>query len=119
MALYQSMDICDTGKHHEEWMRSIRKTVWLRADKESDNVPSTDALRLHWRRSQWVLCMWNNSTQNHIQLVHGMFYTVNLPCENLFSALNDNGWSVQNDILEVRWANMTRVKETIDFVLSV
>ena len=55
IALYQSIGIVNPLKHHEEWLQVIRKTIWLRADTESHNLPSTEALALHWKRCLWVL----------------------------------------------------------------
>ena len=40
IALYQSIGIVNPLKHHEEWLQVIRKTIWLRADTESHNLPS-------------------------------------------------------------------------------
>ena len=68
IALYQSIGIVNPLKHHEEWLQVIRKTIWLRADTESHNLPSTEALALHWKRCLWVLQMWNSATQNDMDL---------------------------------------------------
>ena len=53
---------------HEKWLTSIRRTVWQRADSEGHNVPSTEALMLHWRRSVWITAMWHSSTVNELEL---------------------------------------------------
>ena len=53
---------------HVEWLSLIRNGVWLRADCESLNVPSADALQLHWQRCLWVLHMWNLCLGNEIEL---------------------------------------------------
>ena len=51
VSLYHSLnpatDLFDT---HKQWLTLIRKAVWLRADNESQNVPTMEALRLHWYR---------------------------------------------------------------------
>ena len=54
--------------HHSQWLAAISKNVWLRADSESKTVPNIEALQLHWRRSLWVLAMWQMATQNEIEL---------------------------------------------------
>ena len=69
VALYHSVKQFTTvWDHHDKWLRVIRQTVWQRADKESQNMPSTKALELHWHRCIWVLQMWNCCTQNDIEL---------------------------------------------------
>jgi len=54
-------------EHHEKWLTSIR-TVWQRADSKGHNVPSTETLMLHWRRSVWITAMWHLSTVNEREL---------------------------------------------------
>ena len=53
---------------HEKWLTTIRRTVWQRADSESHNMPSTEALKLHWERSTWITAMWHSSTANELDL---------------------------------------------------
>lgn len=68
VTLYHSVAESNTHEHHCKWMDIVRKTVWLRADKESSNMPSTTALKLHWLRCLWVLNMWRGATQNELEL---------------------------------------------------
>lgn len=49
---------------HVLWLDQIRKTVWLRADSETQNLPTTEALILHWYRTLWVLGLWHSSTSD-------------------------------------------------------
>ena len=42
--------------------------MWERADTEDKTMPSTEALKLHWNRSLWVLEMWHQATSNDIDL---------------------------------------------------
>ena len=53
---------------HSKWLSKIRSTVRQRPDRESDSMPSTEALGLHWKRCVWVLQMWNCATHNDIYL---------------------------------------------------
>ena len=39
----------------KEWLDIIQRRVWMKADLESHNVPTNDALRLHWHKCLWVL----------------------------------------------------------------
>ena len=69
VALFYSIKQATTvWDHHDKWLGLIRTTVWQRADNENQNMPSTKALELHWRRSIWVLQMWHGATQNDIEL---------------------------------------------------
>ena len=69
VTLYHSVPpTSNTYEHHCNWMDIIRRTVWLRADKESSNMPSTTALKLHWLRCLWVLSMWRGATENDLDL---------------------------------------------------
>ena len=62
---------------HQKWLEIIRRTVWQRADTENRTMPSTEALKLHWLRVQWVLKMWHQATTNDIDLpgVYMYIYT--------------------------------------------
>ena len=69
VTLYHSVkQFTSVWDHHDKWLGMIRQTVWQWADKESQNMPSTKALELHWHRCVWVLQMWNCCTQNDIEL---------------------------------------------------
>ena len=70
VSLYYSVKkpAADEFDTHKEWLDIIRRRVWMRADLESHNVPTTDALRLHWHRCLWVLELWHSATENEIEL---------------------------------------------------
>lgn len=70
VALYHSVNSTgsDLYETHKQWLALIRKAVWLRADRESQNMPSAEALKLHWRRCLWILEIWHSSTANEIEL---------------------------------------------------
>ena len=74
VTLYHSVTTSNANERHETWLHIIHKAIWLRADTESMNVPSTTALRLHWRGSLWVIHMWNKCIENDIDMP-GKFQT--------------------------------------------
>ena len=67
-ALFHSIEGNDVTECHEKWLTTIRRTVWQRADNESHNMPSTEALKLRWKRSMWITAMWHSSTANELDL---------------------------------------------------
>ena len=64
-SLEDTQDIWDT---HTQWLALIRNGAWLRADNESQNVPTAEALQLHWHRCLWVLGLWHSSSENEVEL---------------------------------------------------
>jgi hypothetical protein len=68
VALYNSVKEPDELETHKKWLDAIRRRVWMRADLKRHNVPSYDALKLHWHRSLWVLGLWHSATGNDIEL---------------------------------------------------
>lgn len=69
-ALFHSIEGNSMIERHEKWLAAIRRTVWQRADSESHNMPSTEALQLYWKRSVWITAMWHSSTANEFDLPH-------------------------------------------------
>ena len=68
-ALYHTIsNSTSTEEHHYEWLTKIREVVWERADTEHNMLPTTEALRLHWKRCLWVLKMWHSAQDNDIHL---------------------------------------------------
>ena len=55
-------------EQHEAWLDMVRSTCWVHVASPSEEVPSTDALRLHWMRSIWVLHMWKQCLCNKVEL---------------------------------------------------
>ena len=45
-------------EHHSKWLESIRQAIWYRVKFENEEIPSDDALMLHWKRSCWIMHMW-------------------------------------------------------------
>lgn len=69
VSLYNSLgNTHDLWDIHARWLTLIRNGVWLRADSESQNVPTAEALQLHWFRCLWVLGLWHSSTGNEVEL---------------------------------------------------
>lgn len=68
VTLYNSVESASIQQQHVQWLDMIRRTVWLRAESERQTMPSVEALRLHWNRSQWVVEMWHNAPSNDIEL---------------------------------------------------
>ena len=65
VTLYHSVTASNSVEKHEKWLGIIHKAIWLQADTESKNMPSTAALKLHWTRCSWVLKM---SIENDIDM---------------------------------------------------
>ena len=144
LLLYHSVPpTSNTYKHHCNWMDIIRRTVWLRADKESSNMPSTTALKLHWLRCLWVLSMWRGAVENDFDLpgkptctcacAHTQTHTCiiihvythehinHLPSCCTHIGLCEFGWQRTNGALVVVWDTPEAqqvVKKRLDFVLS-
>ena len=74
ITLYHSIS-GNVNEKHEEWLHNIRQAVWLRADTENKNLPSTSSLQLHWMRCLWIIEMWHKSIQNDIDMP-GMYITI-------------------------------------------
>ena len=90
VSLFNSLgSIADPWEAHSKWLALIREGVWLRADSEAQNVPTAEALRLHWSRSLWVLGLWHSSTDNEIELpgiyLAITYYFVIMYYNNLYS----------------------------------
>ena len=71
---------------------SIKVRDWL--------IPSDDALLLHWKRSCWVLHMWQQSDQP-------------------IMTLENYGWSITDNELTIKWDTATNVQAVRDRVDSL
>ena len=67
-ALFNSVHMSSPQEQHFEWLSQIRAVVWERADTENDMLPTTEALKLHWKRCIWVLKMYRSAQENEISL---------------------------------------------------
>ncbi len=55
-------------EQHTQWIDSIRDNIWSRTKFENQMIPSTDALHFHWKRTCWIMHMWNQADKNTITL---------------------------------------------------
>ena len=91
-------------EQHFSWLEAIRDSIWDRIAFENQMIPSNDALHLHWKRTCWVLHMWQQATVNTIRV---------LP-------LTDYGWRVTDGILGVLWDtddNVEAVRSRVQLLL--
>ncbi|XP_065194409.1 uncharacterized protein LOC135825714 [Sycon ciliatum] len=86
-ALYKQFGSQEKMKQHEAWLNAIRDAVWQRTDTEDDCLPSTTALNLHWKRSQWVLKVWKQAPTSSI----------------VYPRLEDHGWLLREGVVSVQW----------------
>lgn len=93
-------------EQHSQWLDHIRQGIWDRISLESESIPSFSALQLHWRRSCWVLHMWQQALSHSMEL----------------ASLEGNGWKkAANGKLTVHWEteeNMKKVKERVLLLMS-
>ena len=103
-SLYNSIQdpSLDREKQHETWLDTIRSTCWVYAGSPADEVPSVDALYLHWRRSVWVINMWHQALRKTPEL---------LP-------ITDYGWEHSDKGLKIVWDstnNISQIQQRLDF----
>ena len=130
VTLYNSVSAAGTlFERHSQWLTLIRNVVWLRADKESQHVPTAEALQLHWYRCLWVLGIWHSATENEVELpgiINRTNFNACTSCIQLFSipiALTEYGWVRQEStgILDVTWDtsdNITAVQRRVEHALK-
>ena len=57
---YQTpQSLTETEEQHRIRLDTMWSTCWVYAGSAADELPSTDALYLHWKRSVWVINMWH------------------------------------------------------------
>lgn len=56
------------------WLDGIRESIWIRISEPSDFMPSTEALRLHWYRSVWILHMWKQAPSSDYSTSHAQIW---------------------------------------------
>lgn len=88
-------------QQHEAWIQNIRESIWHRTKFENEMPPSYEALVLHWKRSCWVLNMWQQSTKNIMTL----------------PPLVDYGWHINaSHELMIRWDTEENIRAVNDRV---
>ncbi|PIK52732.1 hypothetical protein BSL78_10365 [Apostichopus japonicus] len=87
-------------ENHTTFLESIRNGHFHRISGESEWMPSTDALRLHWQRCCWVLTVWAQACSSNVTVPE----------------LTSHGWTVANDKVSVVWdteVNLEKVNRNI------
>ncbi|PIK43063.1 hypothetical protein BSL78_20092 [Apostichopus japonicus] len=87
-------------ENHTTFLESIRNGHFHRISGESEWMPSTDALRLHWQRCCWVLTVWAHACSSNVTVPE----------------LTSHGWTVANDKVSVVWdteVNLEKVNRNI------
>ena len=74
-------------EQHTQWIDSIRDNIWSRTKFENQMIPSTDALYLHWKRTCWIMHMWNQADKNTITLID----------------MEQFGWKIIEEQLTIVW----------------
>ncbi len=87
-------------EQHSIWLDNIRQNIWDRVKFENEMIPSDDALLLHWKRSCWVLHMWQQSDQP-------------------IMTLENYGWGIIGNELTIKWDTATNVQAVRDRVDSL
>ena len=92
-------------EHHSKWLESIRQAIWYRVKFENEEIPSDDALMLHWKRSCWIMHMWQQSDQSAM----------------ILQPMQNYGWVIKNGILSILWdsdINIQTIHDRVDALLS-
>ena len=94
-----------TNEQHKNWLNDIRRNIWHRIKFENENIPSIDALFLHWQRTCWISQMWLQADQTNI----------------ILEPMTDYGWSIIDNNLRVVWdsdKNRQAVRNRIENLLK-
>lgn len=93
----------DIEEQHTDWYQSIREKIWERVCFEDNLPPSTEALKLHWLRSIWVINYWRQACERKTTL---------LPTEKF-------GWRTESGSIQIEWdsqENLQRVRNNVAFL---
>lgn len=104
-SLYHAMEIpgSDVATQHKKFLQFLRERVWAKVKYEEEMMPSDEALARHWKRSEWVLNVWAQSTSNSIT----------------YPPLTEYGWKIENGELKIDWEsddNMATVRQTVALI---
>ena len=77
-ALFKRFASHSTQYQHEQCLSTIRDVAWECTNTEDEYLPSTSALHLHWKCSQWVLNVWDLAAATAIA----------------YPSLQDHGWKI-------------------------
>ena len=68
LSLHSKFEDLSIEQQHYKWIDHIRQTMWYRTNFENEMLASNDALMLHWKRTCWILHMWNQADNNQMVL---------------------------------------------------
>ena len=82
-------------EHHLKWLDDLRDRIWGKIKYEEEMVPSSGALLRHWKRSCWIINMWQQADKNQMTL----------------RSLQGNGWKIIDQAtLEIDWDSTENVE---------
>ena len=82
-------------EHHHKWLDDLRDRIWGKIKYEEEMVPSSEALHRHWKRSCWIIDMWQQAEKNQMTL----------------RPLEGNGWKIiDQGTLEIDWDSKENVE---------
>ena len=87
LSLYSKFEDLSIEQQHYKWIDRIRQTMWYRTNFENEMLASNDALMLHWKRTCWILHMWNQADNNQMVL----------------QPITEYGWNIKSDVLTIQW----------------
>ena len=87
LSLYSKFEDLSIEQQHYKWIDHIRQTMWYRTNFENEMLASNDALMLHWKRTCWILHMWNQADNNQMVL----------------QPITEYGWNIKSDVLTIQW----------------
>ena len=90
-------------QQHSRWLDDIRQTIWYRTKFENEMIASDEALLLHWKRTCWILHMWNQSDSSAMTLLPMTSY----------------GWWMRERVVTVEWdteSNIRAIKHRVDLL---
>ena len=86
-----------------QWIDSIRDNIWSRTKFENQMIPSTDALHFHWKRTCWIMHMWNQTDKNTITLTD----------------MNNFGWKIIDKELTIVWDSEENISKIQTRVIAL
>ena len=87
---------------HVAFLAGIREKIWDRVISEVDFLPSTDALKLHWKRSEWVRLLWRQASEQYVFWPDPLIF----------------GWEMSDSQLNVTWdsaGNFKKVQARVEW----
>ncbi len=85
---------------YEKWLGQIREALITKAVSTEKLPPSMDALKLHWKRTCWVLKVYFQASNQVIT----------------YPPLDEHGWSVENGELKIIWDSQENIDRQNTFL---